>query len=164
MNTGYHLAQVNIARLLAPLDAPQMQNFVALLDEINALADASPGFVWRLQGAGGNATYLRPYEDDRILFNMSVWTSIEALRTYTYNSAHAGVLRRRSEWFARLEKPNVALWWVPAGTVPSVDEGVGRLDHLQAHGPTAHAFSLRTTYDPPAGGPAFPDAATVGPA
>jgi len=121
MSARYHLAQVNIARLLAPIDAPQMRDFVALLDEINALADESPGFVWRLKGAEGNATYLRPYVDDRILFNMSVWTSIEALRTYTFGSAHAGVLRRRSEWFSRFEKPNVALWWLPAGSVPSVE-------------------------------------------
>ena len=161
MIAHWHLAQVNIARLLVPLDAPQMQEFVALLDEINAYADASPGFVWRLKGPEGNATYLRPYSDERILFNMSVWTSIEWLRVYTYGTAHADVLRRRREWFSRFERPNVALWWVHAGTRPSVEDGVRRLDYLQIHGPTIHAFSLRETFEPTAEGQALPGEATV---
>jgi hypothetical protein len=150
MNDRYHLAQVNIARMLAPIDAPTMQTFVELLDEVNALADASPGFVWRLQGGEGNATYLRPYDDDRILFNMSVWASIDALRAYAYGGAHAAVMRRRREWFTLLEQPSVALWWIPAGHVPSVDGAVRRLDYLQRHGPTGYAFTFRTTFEPSA--------------
>ncbi len=95
----YHIAQVNIARMKAPLDDPVMSGFVVRLDEINALADRSPGFVWRLQTPEGNATYLRPYEDDRILFNLSVWATVESLKDYVYRTAHAEVLRQRREWF-----------------------------------------------------------------
>ena len=166
MNDGYWLAQVNIARMLAPLESPQMQDFVAQLDEINALAEASDGFVWRFQGDEGNATYLRPYDDDRILFNMSVWTSIEALRAYAYGSAHAAVMRRRREWFSRIEQPNVALWWVRAGTLPDVPEALARLEYIQTHGPSVYAFTFKSSFavsddglELPAAGKARPCAA-----
>lgn len=123
----HHLAQVNIGRMKAPLDSATMAGFVARLDEINALADWSPGFVWRLQTEEGNATYLRPYEDERILFNLSVWQTLETLRDYVYKSAHADLLRQRQDWFTRFEGAFMALWWVPAGHVPSVEEAKGRL-------------------------------------
>src|ERR1700682_924406 len=113
-----HLAQVNIGRMKAPLDSGVMEGFGARLDEINALADGSPGFVWRLQTAEGNATYLRPYEDDRILLNLSVWKSVEELQTYVHGSAHAELLRQRHDWFEKFGAPAVALWWVPAGHLP----------------------------------------------
>src|SRR5262252_9021117 len=132
----------------APLDDPIMAGFVARLDEINALADRSPGFVWRLQTDAGNATYLRPYDDDRILVNMSVWESIETLREYAYRSAHREVLRQRQEWFERFDGMSLALWWVPAGHRPSVDEAKQRLAHLEENGPTAFAFSFKTTFPP----------------
>jgi hypothetical protein len=125
-----------------------MAGFVARLDEINALADASPGFVWRLQTPEGNATYLRPYDDDRILFNLSVWESVETLREYAYRSVHAEVLRKRADWFEKFEAPAVALWWVPAGHLPSIDEAKKRLAHLQEHGPAAFAFTFRTLFPP----------------
>jgi len=141
-----HLAQVNIARMLAPLEDPVMADFVARLDEINALADGSPGFIWRLQTEAGNATYLRPYADERIIINMSVWETVEHLRNYVYQSRHSEVLRRRREWFEKLETPVVALWWVPAGHVPSVDEAKKRIAHLQANGPTPFAFSFRSVF------------------
>src|SRR5438128_8657791 len=108
-----HLAQVNIARMKASLDDPVMSGFVARLDEINALADCSPGFVWRLQTEQGNATYLRPYDDDRILFNLSLWETVEDLRTYVYHTAHAEVLRQRRQWFDHFAGIYVALWWIP---------------------------------------------------
>src|SRR6185295_17551986 len=101
--TSFHLAQVNIGRIKAPLDSPIMAPFVARLDEINALADRSPGFVWRLQTDAGNATYLRPYDDDRILFNLSVWQSVEALRDYVYKSAHIEVIRAKHDWFTDMD-------------------------------------------------------------
>jgi hypothetical protein len=145
----FHLAQVNIARMVAPLDSPTMESFVALLDEINAVADSSVGFVWRFQSAAGNATYLRPYEDDRILFNLSVWESVEALKEYTYKSAHADVLRKRKEWFSHFGQANVAMWWVPRGHIPSVPEATERLDYLQRHGPTARAFTFKQAFSPP---------------
>jgi hypothetical protein len=143
-----HLAQVNIARMRGGLEDPVMRGFVARLDEINALADGSPGFVWRLQTDAGNATYLRPYDDERIIINMSVWESLEDLQNYVYRGGHAEVLRQRRDWFEKLESPVVALWWVPAGRVPSIDEAKKRIAHLQEHGPTPFAFSFRSPFPP----------------
>jgi hypothetical protein len=144
--SNLHIAQVNIARMNAPLDDPIMAGFVARLDDINALADRSPGFVWRLQSPAGNATYLRPYDDDRILFNLSVWQTIDQLKQYVYHSAHAELLRQRREWFEKFTGVYVAVWWVPAGHRPSVDEAKKRLAHLDAHGPAPFAFTFRQTY------------------
>jgi heme-degrading monooxygenase HmoA len=145
------LAQINIARALAPLDSPQLAEFVGQLDAINALADGSPGFVWRLQTEAGNAAYLRPYDDDRVLVNMSVWRSLDELRAFVYKSAHTGVMRRREEWFSRFGATYQALWWVPPGHRPSVDEAKARLAHLEAHGPTALAFTFKTPVTPEEG-------------
>jgi hypothetical protein len=125
--TKYHVAQVNIGRIKAPLDDPIMSGFVARLDEINALADHSPGFVWRLQTSAGNATYFRPYGDDRVLMNMSVWESVEPLRHYVYRTAHAELLRQRGDWFEKFAGVYAALWWVPIGHVPGIDEAKKRL-------------------------------------
>ena len=146
--TRYHIAQVNIGRVKAPPEDPLMAGFMNRLDEINALADRSPGFVWRLQTNEGNATYLRPYEDDRILVNLSVWESIEALRHYVYGSAHMELLRRRHEWFERFAGSYLALWWVPAGHHPDIDEARKRLAHLEAHGPSQFAFPFKTPFAP----------------
>ena len=143
-----HLAQINIGRMRGPLDGPVMGGFVARLDEINALADGSPGFVWRLQTDAGNATYLRPYDDDRIIINMSVWETVEDLRSFVYSERHAEVLRQRLDWFEKLEAAVVALWWIPAGHIPSIDEAKKRLAHLQEHGPTPFAFSFRSVFPP----------------
>ena len=118
MSSVLHLAQVNIARMNAPLDSAEMADFVARIAEINALADASPGFVWRLATDAGSSAYLRPYDDDRILFNMSVWRSVDDLRAYVYGGAHTEVMRRRHRWFGKLEAAYLALWWIPAGQVP----------------------------------------------
>ena len=148
MVTKLHLAQVNIARMRGALEDPVMRGFVARLDEINALADASPGFVWRLQTDAGNATYLRPYDDERIIINMSVWEKVEDLRHYVYRGAHSEVLRQRGGWFEKLETPVVALWWIPAGRIPSVDEATKRLSHLEANGPTPFAFTFRAMFPP----------------
>jgi heme-degrading monooxygenase HmoA len=144
----YHLAQVNIARMRAPLTDPVMAEFVARLDEINALADDSPGFVWRLQTAEGNATYLRPYEDERILFNLSVWESIEQLKEYVYRNAHHEVMRQRRQWFEKFDGMYAALWWIDAGHLPTVEEAKRRLEYLQQHGDTAHAFTFKRIFLP----------------
>ena len=144
----FHIAQVNIARMKAPLESPVMAGFVARLAEINALADGSPGFVWRLQTDAGDATYLRPYDDDRILFNLSVWESVDALQTYVYKTAHAELLRDRRSWFEHFAAAYVALWWVPAGHVPGVDEAKQRLAHLDEHGPSQFAFTFKTVHAP----------------
>lgn len=145
----YHIAQVNIGRVKAPVEDPIMAGFVARLDEINALAERSPGFVWRLQTSEGNATYFRPYpEDDRILINMSVWETIESLRHYVYQTAHAELLRQRQAWFEKFAGSYTALWWVPAGHRPGMDEATKRLAYLEKHGPTQFAFTFKTTFAP----------------
>jgi heme-degrading monooxygenase HmoA len=142
------LAQVNIGRIRAPLESPQLAGFVSRLDEINALADRSPGFVWRLQTDAGNATYLRPYADDRILVNMSVWESLDALKAYVYGSAHRELLKQRREWFEQFVGAYVALWWVPQGHRPSVDEAKKRLAHLDEKGPSPFAFTFKVAFPP----------------
>ena len=153
--TTFHLAQLNVARVLAPLDSPAMADFVAQLDAVNALADGAPGFVWRLQTEDGDATAVRAFDDAAIIVNMSVWESPEALHAYVYEGGHLDVLRRRREWFARMAEAFTVLWWVPAGQRPTVPEGVGRLEHLRREGPTPHAFSFRTLFAPP-GAPGLP--------
>jgi uncharacterized protein DUF3291 len=145
---GYHIAEINIGRIRAELDEPIMAGFVNRLDEINALADASPGFVWRLQTTEGNATYFRPFHDERMLLNMSVWTDVESLRHYVYQTAHRELLRGRNAWFEKLEQVYTALWWVPMGHVPGIDEARRRLAHLEAHGPTQFAFNFKSIFEP----------------
>ena len=145
----HHLAQINIGRMRAPLDSAVMADFVAQLDTINALAESSPGFVWRLTGEGNDATSLRPFDDDFIIVNMSVWESLEDLRAYVYKSAHTAVMRRRREWFEQFESTFVALWWVEAGQRPTVGEAKARLMHLEAHGPTADVFTFKQPFAPP---------------
>ena len=139
-----HIAQVNIARMKAPLEDPVMAGFVARLEEINALADRSAGFVWRLQTEKGDATYLRPYDDERILFNLSVWENIDALKQYVYRTAHAELLRDRRSWFEHFDGSYVALWWVPAGHIPTIEEAKERLAHLEQHGPSDVAFTFKS--------------------
>lgn len=148
----YHLAQINIARMLAPLDDPLMADFVAQLEAINAVADQSPGFIWRLQTEGGDATAINAFADDRILINMSVWASLEVLQHYTYRSQHAGVFRDRKRWFEPLGAPHLALWWVPAGHIPSPEEGKERLALLCEHGPTPAAFTFKQSFPAPTTG------------
>ena len=146
---SHHLAEINIGRTVAPLDAPQMAGFVNGLEPINALADQSPGFVWRLQDEAGNATSIHIFDDDRIIINMSVWETPEALRDYVYQSAHLGFLRDRKQWFEAPDKPHLALWWIPAGHIPTPEEGKQRLDHLRRHGPTPEAFTFKRLFPAP---------------
>jgi hypothetical protein len=148
--TGHHLAQLNIALLTEPLESPRLAGFVAALDEINALADAAPGFVWRLQTEDGDATAVRVFDDDRLIVNMSVWESVEALADYTYRSDHVRILRRRKEWFESLKEAYQVQWWVPAGELPTVAEAERRLVHLRKHGPSEHAFTFRNAFPAPA--------------
>lgn len=148
---NYHLAQINIGRLLAAIDDPKIAEFVAQLDPINALADHFPGFVWRLQSASGNATdIIYSPEDTSILLNMSVWESLEALRNFAYKSEHARVLRDRAKWFEKMDKPIYCLWWVPAGHIPTVEEGRERLEHYQRYGATPYSFWFSQHFPQPA--------------
>lgn len=146
---NYHLAQINIARMLAPIDHPAMAEFVAQLASVNALADSSPGFVWRLQTESGDATSIQVYDDDMIIINLTVWESVEALREFVYKGAHHGVLRDRKRWFEKFDGPYYVLWWVPAGHIPSPEEGKQRLDHLREHGATEYAFSFQDPFPKP---------------
>jgi hypothetical protein len=130
------------------MDGPVMVGFKAALEPINELADAAPGFVWRLATEDGDATAIRPYEDERMMVNMSTWESIEALRSFVYTSGHTAVMRNRKRWFEKLEI-YLVLWWVPAGHEPTVNEAKERLEHLQAHGPTPYAFTFRASYPNP---------------
>jgi hypothetical protein len=149
-HTHYHVAQINVARMLYPIDHAGMAAFVRALDPINALADGAPGFVWRLQDESGNATALNPFDDPMIIVNMSVWASIEALFAFVYQTGHTAIMRQRKAWFEKPTEAHMALWWVPAGTLPSVQEGKARLLHLRAHGPSAFAFSFKQRFAPPA--------------
>ena len=152
----HHLAQINIARLLAPIDSPQLADFVAGLEPVNALADASPGFVWRLQDDSGDATAIRPYGDERVMVNLSVWESIEALRGFVHRDEHRAYLQRRRQWFSRMDQPIVALWWVRAGEIPTVAEAKDRLALLERMGPTPAAFTFRTAFPAPEADAAAP--------
>jgi hypothetical protein len=149
--TAAHLAQLNIARLRMSLDSAELADFVALLPEINALADGWPGFVWRLtDDTGGDATSLRPFGAD-IIVNLTVWESIEALVGYVYRSAHLEPLRRRREWFTPLSGPHLVLWWIPPGHVPTLTEAADRLATLARSGAGPAAFTLRERYPAPTG-------------
>ncbi|HSS10458.1 MAG TPA: DUF3291 domain-containing protein [Acidimicrobiales bacterium] len=147
----YHLAQMNIGRLRAPVDSAEVAEFVAFLDPINALADTAPGFVWRLQTEDGNATAVRVLDDDTLIVNMSVWESLDALATFVYESRHRDVMRRRREWFHRMAEAYLVLWWIEAGHIPAVAEAEERLLHLRRHGPTAQAFTFKALHPAPDG-------------
>ncbi|MFJ8359280.1 DUF3291 domain-containing protein [Streptomyces sp. NPDC093984] len=151
---AYELAEVNIARLKAPLDSPQLKDFVEALDPVNAAADGADGFVWRLQSDSGNATDIPVLGDEWLIINMSTWRDTNALTAFMYQGQHREMLARRREWFERLEEAFTALWWVPAGHRPTVAEAEERLLHLRAHGPTEYAFTLRTSFPPGEGRPA----------
>ena len=143
------LAQINVARLVAPEGDPTVQPFFDALDGVNALADASPGFIWRLQGENGNATGVNPTGDDRLIINMSVWTDPETLFAFVYRSAHTPVMAKRRQWFERPGGAYQALWWVPATAMPSVEDGLARIRHLDRFGPSAHAFTFKTLQPAP---------------
>ncbi len=145
----YHIAQINIGRILAPIGDPIMAEFVAQLPPINALADRSPGFVWRLQTEEGDATSVKIYDDDFVIINMSVWESVDTLREYVYKSAHSGVLRDRKRWFEKFDGPYYALWWIHLGDVPSLEDGKERLEYLREHGDSPYAFSFKNVFSAP---------------
>jgi hypothetical protein len=145
----HHIAQLNIAKARAPLDDPMMARFVEWLEPINGLADESQGFVWRLQTDDGDATSIRPFEDEAIIPNLSVWESVEALRAFVVHPNHTRVMRESSKWFEPLDGPHLVLWWVAPGHIPSPDEGRKRLERLAALGPTPAAFSFSQIFPAP---------------
>lgn len=143
----FHIVQANIARMRAPLEDPLMAGFAERLEPLNALADASPGFVWRLQTEEGDATEIDVFGDELVLFNMSVWESIEALESYVYKSNHVNAVQKRAEWFERPTQSPFVLWWIEAGTIPTIQEGKLRLEKLWEEGPTANAFTFRQRFN-----------------
>ncbi len=143
-----HLAQLNVGRLRAPLEDPLIDDFRNNLEPVNAMADVSPGFVWRLQDEDGDATGIKVFDDDLEIINLTVWESIDALADFTYRSGHVEFLRRRRDFFEAPTQPILCLWWIPEGTIPTVDEAVERLEHLRAHGPTPTAFTFRRRFEP----------------
>ena len=156
MAQDWHLAQINVGRLVAPAEDPAVAEFIAALGQINALADSAPGFIWRLQDqTGAGATNIRPAPDQQFIVNMSVWTDADSLFDYVYRSAHTPFMARRREWFARFEGAYHALWWVAAGHKPTVEEGLSRLWLLDRYGPCPQAFTFKARFPNPeqAGGP-----------
>lgn len=147
--SAWHLAQFNVGRLRAPLEHPDSAGFADNLDPVNALAEATPGYVWRLQDDSGNATGFARDGDPLRLLNLSVWESVESLRDYTYRGGHVEIMRRRLEWFEHRDGPHLVLWWVPAGHEPTIDEAEERLARLRADGPTRDAFTFLATFPPP---------------
>lgn len=145
----WHLAQINVGRLVAPADDPRVAPVFAALDRIDEVADLAPGFVWRLQSESGNATDIKPTDDPRFIVNMSVWQDAEALFAYVYRSAHAPEMARRREYFEQFDGAYQALWWVPAGQIPSIDEGLARLWRLDRFGPTSQAFTFKCRFPAP---------------
>lgn len=132
--------------MLGDIDAPVMAGFVARLEPLNAIADASAGFVWRYQTEAGDATEVRVFEDELILFNMSVWETIEALEGFAYRGDHVAALQKRAQWFERPTRAPLVLWWIPAGHIPSVEEAKDRFEALWREGPGPSAFTFRDRF------------------
>lgn len=143
------LAQLNIGTLVAPIDSPELVDFVANLDRVNALAEESAGFIWRLQTEEGDATGIKDFGDD-IIVNMSIWQDVESLQKFVYESTHIDIMRRRRDWFEKMRDNYMVLWWIPEGHIPSLTEAEEKLELLKENGPTPDAFSFRQPFDPPA--------------
>ena len=145
----YHIAQFNVAKMVASFDDAVMQSFVDGLEPINTMADNSPGFIWRLQDDSGDATSIQAFEDERMLVNMSVWESLDALKGFVYRSAHLDYLRNQKAGFEPLTGPSLVLWWVQEGHIPTVDEGKHRLEILDSRGPSQEAFTFSHNFSAP---------------
>ena len=136
----HHLAQLNVARALDDLDSARLADFISALDRVNAVAERSPGFVWRLQDPVGNATSIKVTDDARFIVNMSVWETPAHLEHFVWNTIHKRVYDKKSKWFEAMQTPHLVMWWVPVGHLPSVDEAMAKLAHLTAHGDSDLAF------------------------
>jgi Domain of unknown function (DUF3291) len=142
-SSGFHLAEFNIARLTHPLDSAEATEFVAALEPVNAIAEATPGFVWRLTDvSGASASYVAVpgIDDPQVIVNYSIWTNVESLQHFVYRSGHSAYLRRRREWFDASALPAIVCWWIPAGAIPPVDEAYERLLHMREHGPSERGW------------------------
>lgn len=148
--TTYHLAQINIAKAVDDMQSPAMHGFTSRLDEINALAEQSPGFIWRLQTEEGDATSIQVMDDPLVIVNMSVWQDVESLKHFVYKTIHVELIQDREAWFSKMADAHQALWWVPEGYQPSAEEGVERLQRLRLEGPSPRAFTMAKTMPKPA--------------
>jgi len=147
--SAFHIAQVNVAQAKAGTESEVMQGFVSRLDEINALADSADGFIWRLKEEGGSATAIRVFDDPLLLINMSVWANLESLKHYVYKSLHVELIKDRETWFNKMGESYQALWWIPAGHVPSIEEAQKQLEYIRKHGPSAQAFTFAKPHPRP---------------
>jgi len=143
---SYNLAQLNITKMLVPIDDPIMADFVANLDRINFLAEGSNGFVWRLKGVEENATAIRVFEDNFMIINMSVWKHKQALFEFTYNSGHLSIMKRKKDWFSKMKEMHMVLWYVEDGHAPTPEEAKQRLAYIRKHGETSYAFSYKSNF------------------
>jgi hypothetical protein len=142
------LAQLNIAQMKGEnMDDPIMARFKEQLDDVNALAEASAGFIWRLKDETGNATDIQAFDDPKMIVNMSVWENLAALEGFVFNGHHLEVMKNRRDWFNKMATMHMVLWWIPVGHLPTVQEAKARLDYLQEHGPTPHAFTFRQKFE-----------------
>ena len=146
---SFQIAQLNVARAVAPLESAQLADFMARLDEVNALAERSPGFVWRLKDESGNATDINVGDDPLVIVNLTLWASPDDLFDFTYRSDHKTAFARRFEWFERSSGPNIVMWWQPAGTIPTIEDGFRRLRFLTEEGPTPEAFTFKHRFPLP---------------
>ena len=147
--TNYHLAQINIAQSRGTRDSEIMKGFMDRLDEINHIADNSPGFIWRLQTEEGDATAIQAFDDPLLLVNVSVWEDVDSLKSFVYKSLHVDLIQDRDAWFEKMRESHQALWWVPEGHLPSIEKAKEKLAYLQAHGPSEVAFSFSKAVAPP---------------
>lgn len=147
--TDYVIAHCNVARALADIEDPIMQGFVDRLDPLHDLADNHPGFVWRYDPPDDDDTVVRVFEDPRILFNLSVWDTVETLATYVYRTDHVEAIRKRAEWFEPFGSVSMVMWWLEKGQLPSVEDAKAKLAELDANGPTPSAFTFKNRFPPP---------------
>jgi len=146
---AYHLAQLNIARFRLPQEHPDNADFVSNLDRINKIAEQQDGFIWRFKGDGNDALDVKAFDDPNVASNMSLWESIEALSAFVYrNREHREIMRRRHEWFDNVDF-YLVLWWLEAGQIPSLDDAKARLSLLESIGPSAKAFTFKTSFCAP---------------
>ena len=145
----YHIASYNIAKASYPMDDIRMKGFNDAIDQVNAEAERSPGFIWRLQDESGNATNIQIYNDPKMLVNLSVWKSIDDLKDYLYNGDHLAIFVRKKEWFEPMKTAHMVLWWVKAGSIPTAEEGKAKLEYLIEHGASEEAFGFREMYPCP---------------
>ena len=146
----FQLAEINVARMKGVnIDDPIMKEFVDNLDKVNALAESSEGFVWRLQDENNDATAFNPYDDEQVIINVSVWESVETLGKYVFKSFHTDFLKRRKEWFHTYGKVHTAMWWIPAGHFPTEKEAVDKLAELQENGTSQSVFNFRNQFPKP---------------